>query len=53
MTMDVIYEGAYLIGHIKFLLWQQLDSCSTDQTLPLSAKGVACKTILYTSWSLK
>ena len=32
-----------LIGHIKFLPWWQLDGWRRDQTLPLFAKGVACK----------
>ena len=40
-----------LIGHIKFLLWGQLDGCSVTRPF-LFAKGVACKTRIlqgYTS----
>ena len=36
-----------LIGHIKFLLWRQLDGCSVTRPF-LSAKGVAWETIAYT-----
>ena len=36
-----------LIGHIKFLLWRQLDGCRVTRPF-LSAKGVAWETIAYT-----
>ena len=42
MTMDVIYEKRNLIGHVKFLLWQQLDGCNVTSPF-LSVKGVACE----------
>ena len=36
-------KRADLIGHIKFLPWEQLDGCSVTRPF-LSAKGVACET---------
>ena len=36
-------KSADLIGHIKFLPWQQLYSCSVTRPF-LSVKGVACET---------
>ena len=35
-----------LIGHIKFLPWQQLEGCNMTRPF-LSAKGVACETNEY------
>ena len=35
-----------LIGHIKFLLWRQLDGCSVTRPF-LSEKGVVCNTAIY------
>ena len=36
-------KSADLIGHSKFLLWQQFDGCSVIRPF-ISATGVACKT---------
>ena len=36
-------KSADLIGHIKFVLWGQLDGYRVTRTF-LSVKGVACKT---------
>ena len=47
-----ILKSVDLIGHGKFLPWQQLNGQQCDQTLPLSAKGAACKTKLVSNHSL-
>ena len=41
-------KSADLIGLIKFLLWGlATQRLQRNQTLPIFAKGVACKTIFY------
>ena len=38
-------KSVNLIGHSKFLPWQQLDGCSVSRPFLLSAKGCAYETI--------
>ena len=41
-------KRADLIGHTKFLPWQQLNGCNVTRPFPPSVKGVACETIAMT-----